>query len=138
MKLITTFALGVLMLSCGGGASQTIAEADACKQVSQAICAKVFSCDDVISALARAALGGTQATCEAMIIQSSCSARWCQPNQTYQGDKAYQCKQQFAAAECGTLDAMALTGNNIASVLAIVSACTQVCTTNDAGSTPAM
>jgi len=134
MKFITTFALGVLLLSCGGG-SHTIPEADACKEVSKALCAKVFSCDDVISALARAALGGTQASCEAMIIQTSCSATWCQPNQTYHGDKAYECKQQLATAECGSLDAMALT-RSIDSALAIASACAEVCTAGDAGSTP--
>ena len=135
MKFITTFTLGVLLLSCGDGDSRTIPQAEACPQVSKAMCAKLFSCDDVVSAVARAALGGMQATCESLLLQSACSVSWCQPNQTYHGDKAYECRQQVATAECGTLDAMALTGN-INSALAIVSACAQVCTTDDAGSTP--
>jgi hypothetical protein len=135
MKFVTTFALGVLLLSCGSGGSHSIREADLCNQAFRAMCAKVFSCEDVISVLARAALGGTQATCEAMIGQASCPARWCQPDQTYHGDNAYECKQQFDTAECGTLDAMAL-ATNIASILAAVPPCSQICTTNDAGSTP--
>ena len=136
-KFITTFAAGVWLLSCGDGGPHTIPEAEACKEVSKAMCAKLFSCDDVVSAVARTALGGRQANCEALIIQSVCSVSWCQPNQRYHGDKAYECKQQVAAAACGTLDATALTGN-IASVLAIVSSCALVCTTDAGGSTPAM
>ena len=135
MKLITTFGLGVLLLSCGDEGPHTIPEADACPEVSKAMCAKVFSCDDLISAVARVALGGTQAACEAMITQSACSVSWCQPNQRYHGDQAYACKQQVAAAECGTLDATALSGN-VASALAIISACAQVCTTDDTRSLP--
>jgi hypothetical protein len=134
-KFITTFTLAVWLLSCGDGGAHTIPEAEACKEVSKAMCAKVFSCDDPVSVVARAALGGRQATCETLIIQSACSVSWCQPNQRYHGDKAYECRQQFAAAECGTLNAMALTGN-IANVLAVVSACAQVCTTPEPGSTP--
>src|SRR6266511_930688 len=108
MKSITTFTLGVWLLS---------------------------SCGDVVSAVTRAAFGGKQATCESLIIQSACSVSWCQPNQRYHGDKAYECRQQFAEAECGRLDAATLTGN-VASVLAAVSACAQVCTTDIAGSSP--
>ena len=137
MKLITTFALGVSLLSCGDGGPHTIPEPQACSEVSKAMCAKLFSCDDLVSAVARAALGGKQATCETLLIQSACSVSWCQPTQRYHGDKAYECKQQVAAAQCGALDAVALTGN-IASVLAAVSVCAQVCTTGDAGFTPAM
>jgi hypothetical protein len=135
MKLITTFGLGLFLFSCGDGGPHTIPQANACPEVSRAMCAKLFSCDDVISAVARTALGGTQASCETRITQSACSVSWCQPNQSYHGDKAYECRQQVATAGCGTLDVTALTGN-IASALATISACAQVCTADDTPSIP--
>jgi hypothetical protein len=136
MKCFFTVALGLLLLSCGGGSSSGIPQADACNQASQSACAKLFSCSDVILMIAQGVLGGTEVSCRMMIQQNYCAPFQCQAGQTYHPDKAQQCKDEFSAVTCATLAAAALAGGGSpATVLASVPGCTQVCTSGDAGST---
>jgi hypothetical protein len=122
-------AVGVGLVSCGSSSSPTsIPQADACNQASTAICARVFSCSDpILVAAQQFVLGGSEATCQMMIKQSYCGAFACTAGQTYHGDKAQQCKDQFATATCASLAAAATSGT-VAGVLMTVPACQQVCT----------
>jgi hypothetical protein len=134
-RSLTALTLFVVAVSCGGGSSSTngIPQADACNQGAKAACAKLFACNDGILVLAQAALGGSAGACETMIKANYCSTFECTAGQTYHGDKAQQCKDDFASVSCATL-AAAASSLNIATVLASVPSCQQTCTGGDAGS----
>lgn len=134
MKFLSTVALGSLLMSCGGGSSSGIPQADACNQASRAACAKLFSCPDAILVAARTLVGGTEEMCRTTIQQTYCAPFMCMTSQTYHGDKAQQCKDQFGTVSCATL-ATAAASLNVATVLASVPVCTEVCSSGDAGST---
>ena len=133
MKSVSTIALVLLLVSCGGGSSSSgIPQADACNQASQSACKKLFSCTDLILTLAQQQLGGSEAACRTMIQQMYCAPFMCSADQTYSGVKAQQCKDQFGTVTCATL-ATAAASLSIATVLASVPGCTEVCTAGDAG-----
>ena len=132
MRVFAAVALGACLLSCGGGSTPaTIPQADACNQASKSICTRVFACTEL--ALAQLLLGGTEASCETMVKANYCGSFQCTATQTYHGDKAQQCKDQFATVSCATLATAASGGVN--AVLASVPACQQVCTDNSDAST---
>jgi hypothetical protein len=132
--------LPVLALSCGGGSAPSIPQADACSQSSKSVCAKLFSCTDPILVGAQQTFGGTEEMCETMIQQMYCAPFMCMPSE-YHGDKAQQCKDQFATLSCTTLSSAVLTAifgaggaqGALSTVLATVPACSQVCPASDAG-----
>jgi hypothetical protein len=101
MKIARLLALGSFLLSCGGGGGASgIPEADACNQAAKAACQKVYACDAAIAAQAL----GTEAQCEAMILASCGTTGFqCAGTETYHGDKAQMCKDQFTALSCTTL-----------------------------------
>ena len=130
MKVGLVFALGLLALSCGGGGTKDIPQADACPEASKAICAKVFSCpDDVILSLVKNALGGDEANCRTTVQQNNCSSLMCAATQTYHGDKAAMCKDQFGSVSCPDLSGAILTssGNVQTLIMTLAPACNQVC-----------
>lgn len=136
-----SLVLGALFGSCGSsssGAANTIPQAEACTQAAQAACAKLFSCTDLVLLVARQTLGDNASVCETMVEQSYCSTFACSATQTYHGDRAKQCKDDFGTLSCKTLadaaTAAAASGSfNIAPVLSSVPACQAICTGADAG-----
>ena len=131
MRTRLLFALGLLALSCGGGAAKEIPEADACPEASMAICGKVFSCPagDIVIGLVQDGLGGSDAACQASIAQTYCGALTCTNGKKYHGDKAYQCKEQFKAVACSQISGAVLTaGTNVSTLITTLApACNQVC-----------
>jgi hypothetical protein len=128
---VGSIGLAACLLSCGGGSTASIPQADACNQASRSICARVFSCTDTVLLLAQVALGGSEAACQTTIQASYCGSFQCTGSQTYHGDKAQQCKDQFTTVSCMTLATAASTGA-VAGALMTVPACQQVCTGGDA------
>jgi hypothetical protein len=133
MKGRLVFALGLLALSCGGGdggKTKDIPQADACPEASKAICAKVFSCpDDLILSAVKNALGGDETNCRTTIQQNNCGSLMCAAGQTYHGDKAAMCKDQFGAVTCPDLSGaiLASAGNVDAVIMSLAPTCNQVC-----------
>jgi len=134
MKKSIVVALGLAVLSCGSGSSG-IPQADACNQASKTVCLKIFGCTDSNSVTVQAFLG-SEASCEATVLQSCGSTGFqCSAGQTYHGDKAQTCSDQFNSEDCATLSAeivvAALQGSSstaIANVTASLPACSQICT----------
>jgi len=126
------FVASLLAAACGGSSGpSSIPQADACNQASKAACAKIYSCQPILAAAAF----GTQDQCQAMIVSSCGSTGFqCAANQTYHGDKAEMCKDQFSALSCDTLVQSLLTGGNIslgsafATITASVPVCGEICT----------
>jgi hypothetical protein len=134
-KIPLVCALALLALSCGGGgAPKEIPQADACPEASMAICGKIFSCpaNDLILGAVQAGLGGSSMNCQTTITQNYCGGFTCSAGQTYHGDKAYQCKEQFSNVACSQISGAVLTaGADIqALITALAPACNQVCTAN--------
>jgi hypothetical protein len=131
LVLAVAVGWGACLLSCGGGSTPgAIPEAEACPQAARSVCARVFSCPDQLLQLAQFALGGSETACQAMVQQNYCGAFQCMAGQTYHGDKAAQCKQQFSTVSCATLaTALSMGGaaGGVAAVLTSVPACQQVC-----------
>jgi hypothetical protein len=125
------FTVGLFALSCGGGdGPKEIPQAEACPEAAKAICAKVFSCpSDVVLDLAKPALGGTEANCRTTIQQNSCASFMCTAGQTYHGDKAAMCRDQFASVTCSQVSTAILTsgGNVNAGIMTLAPTCNQVC-----------
>ncbi|HEY4183807.1 MAG TPA: hypothetical protein VGP07_02010 [Polyangia bacterium] len=137
MKIPALFLLGSLMLSCGGGGSASVPEADACNEAAKTACVKIYSCPDLVM-LATPSVG-TEAQCETMVLaQCGATGFQCSAGETYHGDKAQTCKDQFNAQDCGTLLVSLLSafsssgGSTSAAISGItqnVPACNQICTT---------
>src|SRR5450432_273095 len=130
-----SLVLGALCGSCGGSSSaaDTIPQAESCTQAAQAACGKLFSCSDLVLVLAQQTLGGSASACETMVEQSYCPTFACSATQTYHGDRAKQCKDDFGTLSCTTLadaaTAAAVSGSfSIAPVLSSVPACQAICT----------
>lgn len=142
-KARSFLTLGLLALSCGGGggAAKEIPQAEACPEATKAVCTKVFSCDDAILNIAKASLlGGSQANCLATLQQPPyCDSFSCQAGQTYHGDKAAACKDQFAGVKCEDITAAIIAGGTSSDIPSLVRrlapACGEVCTggSSDAG-----
>jgi hypothetical protein len=132
MRTRLLFTLGLLALSCGGGAAKEIPEADACPEAAAAICGKVFSCpaSDLVLGAVQLSLGGSDANCQATIKQNYCGSLTCTNGQTYHGDKAYQCKEQFKGVACSDIaGALIISQGNIPVLIGTLApACGQVCT----------
>jgi hypothetical protein len=131
MKARLVFALGLLALSCGGGSeSKPIPQAEACPEASKAICAKLFSCNgDTFLDLAKTAVGGDEVNCLATVQQNNCASFTCATGQTYHGDKAGMCKDQFSGVSCSQLSREILTAGGDVNVLIknLAPSCNQVC-----------
>lgn len=142
MRLFAASALGLLALSCGGGDSNSndsnIPQAEACNVASQAACAKVFSCpsSDIVIGIVQNGLGGTEQACRDMVRQTYCSAFQCTAGQTYHGDKAAQCRNEFTNVTCTALSASAAAAlsGGISGFLASIPGCNQICTATAATS----
>ncbi len=139
MKKLSIVALIVVAQSCGGSsAPKTILEADACNQAAQTACTKIFACSDTAFALVKLALMD-QKTCETMVVQN-CGATGfrCAGGQSYHGDEAQNCKDEFNAQTCAALaTAISTAGLSTAAVIASLTgtlpACPKICTGTDAG-----
>ena len=135
MKISTWIILASLIAGCGGGGgSASIPEADACNQASTSACAKIYSCETALAT----SLFGTQDQCQTMILGSCGSTGFqCATTQTYHGDKAAMCKDQFTAMDCSTLlqtvlptlSANASLSGAFGAITASLPVCGQICTT---------
>jgi hypothetical protein len=145
MRTLLVATLGVFALSCGGGGGAVtgIPEAEACAQASKAACTKLYACSGGTFVTIQAVLG-TEADCETTVLQNCGSTGFvCVAGQTYHGDQAQSCKDQFSGQSCDALDAEITTGLTasgtistsavIASVTASAPACAQICTTASGG-----
>jgi len=133
MKIRAWFFLASLTAAgCGSSGPSSIPQADACNQAAKSACGKIYGCQPTLAT----ALFGTQDACETMILSSCGSSGFqCAATQTYHGDKAEMCKDQFTALSCDTLIATALSANGtvslsgaFASLTASVPVCGQICT----------
>lgn len=140
MRIPVLLALGSVLLSCGGGGASAIPAADACNQAAKAACLKVSTCEAPAVAMM---FVGTEAACEAMIL-NSCGATGfqCGATQTYHGDKAQMCKDQFTALSCSTLTSailpVLLGGGSLSGAFSAITQtvppCGEICTAGaDAG-----
>jgi len=133
------FLASLTVAACGGGGgSSSIPETDACNQAAKTACVKVYACGAAFQAQVTAAFG-TQEQCQAMIVASCGSTGFtCATTQTYHGDEAAMCRDQFNALSCDTLTAAVLpiflgNGGTLSSAFATISAmippCNQICST---------
>lgn len=128
------FLVSLCAAACGGGSGpSSIPQADACNQASTAACAKIYGCESALATLAF----GTQAQCQTMILSSCGSSGFqCAASQTYHGDKAEMCKDQFSALSCDVLLQVFLASSGgvtlstaFTTIMANVPVCGQICTT---------
>ena len=137
MRLLTTFALGLVALSCGGGSPAGIPQADACNQAAKAACTKIFGCPSL--SVFQFVLQN-ETVCETMVVANCGSTGFqCAANQAYHGDKAQQCRDQFTNQTCDVVAAelaaggLSLTGA-LSSLTMSIPPCGQICTSAaDAG-----
>jgi hypothetical protein len=126
-----------LAVACGGGGSSSIPQADACNEAAMTACAKVYLCGSAFQAQLTTAFG-TQAQCQSMVVASCGSTGFmCSATETYHGDQATMCRDQFSALSCDTLTAAVLpiflgSGGTLSSAFATIAAmippCNQICT----------
>lgn len=137
MKVLALLALGSLVVSCGGGGNSAgIPQADACNQAAKTVCTRLFACPEIASLAAGFPTLATEPQCETMVLSSCGSTGFeCTAGQTYHGDKAQSCKDQFNAQTCGQLDAALLAAimagsaaTVIPSITMSIPACMQICT----------
>ena len=127
------FVASLFAAACGGSSGpSSIPQTDACNQASKAACAKVYACQSALATLAF----GTQDQCQTMILGSCGSTGFqCAATQTYHGDKAEMCKDQFSALSCDVLLQTFLSGSSgslgsaFATITANVPVCGEICTT---------
>jgi len=124
MKILLTLVLGTFALSCGGGGGGTLTQAEACPQIAQAACDKIYSCSDATLLLAQALLM-TKANCVAT-VQPTCPSM-CPTGQTYHGDKAKACVDAAKGASCATVAANISTDVQ-AIINAVAPVCNEICT----------
>lgn len=96
----------------------------ACTDVSATICDKVFTCPE--GALARVLLGGSLEACTP-VARGFCPM--CMPDQTYHGDKAYQCVQAIKQVMCSSIPGIVATGDPVAQF----PVCGEICTGGSGG-----
>jgi len=133
---LMALVLSVTAISCGGGSSNTdggtttvkgIPQDQICSESAKAICTKVFTCSDSTFVLVRAALGGTQAACETMVVGNCASyGLQCTGTQIYHADKAMQCRDNFGTTACATIASGIIAAAN--DPLSLVPVCKEVCT----------
>ena len=133
MKIPAWMILVSLVAACGGGGSSSIPQSDACNQAASAGCAKFYSCEAAVAT----SLFGTEDTCKTMIVASCGSTGFqCSTTETYHGDKAAMCRDQFSAMDCNTLLQAVLpalgTNASLTSAFTAITAtlpvCAQICT----------
>lgn len=132
------FLASLSVAACGGGGSSSIPAADACTDAAVAACAKVYACGAAFQAQLTSAFG-TQDQCQTMIVASCGSTGFtCATTQTYHGDQAGMCRDQFNALSCDTLTTAVLpiflgSGGTLssafASIAAMIPPCNKICTT---------
>jgi hypothetical protein len=137
MKVLALLALGSLFVSCGGGGdSAGIPQADGCNQAAKTACTRLFACPEIAALAAGFPTLATEAQCETMVL-SSCGTTGfeCTAGETYHGDKAQRCKDQFSAQTCEQLDAAlfaAVQSGQASTVIPMITmsipACTEICT----------
>jgi len=136
MKIFAWIFLASLTASaCGdSGGPSSLPQADACNQASKAACTKIYSCQQAIAT----SLFGTQDACQASIVTSCGTTGFqCGATQTYHGDKAQMCKDQFTAMSCDTLlqtvfpslGANVSLGSAFAAITTSIPVCGEICTT---------
>jgi len=137
MKIPAWMCLLSLVVGCGGGGSSSIPQADACNEAAKAACTRVFTCGQSYQAQLTASFG-TQAQCESMVVSSCGSTGFmCSTTQTYHGDQAAMCRDQFNALSCDTLTAAVLPiflggsgtlSSAFSTIAAMIPPCNQICT----------
>ena len=139
MKVLALLVLGSLVVSCGGGSATTIPADQACSEITNTACAKVFdaTCTDTASKLIQTGLT-SQSACVSTVTTGYCATAQtvCAAGYTYHGDKAAMCKDSISKQTCAafnqTLFAAFLAGGTAASAIASLTVsfpvCAQVCT----------
>jgi len=140
MKVLALLVLGSLVVSCGGGSPATIPADQACTEITNTACAKVFeaTCTDVVSLAIRSQLK-SQADCVTLVTTGYCATAQtvCAAGYTYHGDKAAMCKDSISHETCTAFNqkllAAAVAGGGtaesaIASLTVSFPLCAQVCT----------
>ena len=136
MKTPAWICLALLAVAaCGSsGGPSSLPQADACNQAAKAACAKIYGCEPGIAP----SLFGTQDACMTSIVAScGTSGFQCGATQTYHGDKAEMCKDQFSAMSCDTLlqTVIPSLGTNVslggafAAITTSLPVCGEICTT---------
>ena len=129
MRPLTMFALSLVAMAggCGGGGTAAgISQADACPQAAKAACTKIFACSNLL--LVQAVLMN-ETMCETTVVTNCGSTGFqCGATQTYHGDKAQQCKDQFNAQTCDAIAANLNITNPVASLTMSIPPCGQICT----------
>jgi len=130
------FLASLTVAACGGSSGpSSLPQADACNQASKAACAKIYTCESTIAT----SLFGTQDACVTSILTSCNSGTagfQCAATQTYHGDKAEMCKDQFTAMTCDTLlqtvfpslGAGVSLGSAFAAITTSIPVCGEICT----------
>jgi len=129
------FLASLTAAACGdSGGPATLPQADACNQASKAACDKIYSCEPGVAP----SLFGSQDACVASVLTSCGTTGFqCGATQTYHGDKAQMCKDQFTAMSCETLlqtvvpalGTNASLGGAFTAITTSLPVCGQICTT---------
>jgi predicted small lipoprotein YifL len=135
MKTPAWICLALLAAAaCGSSGPSSLPQADACNQASKAACAKIYGCQATLAT----ALFGTEDACVTSIVTSCGTTGFqCGATQTYHGDKAEMCKDQFTAMSCDTLlqTVFPSLGSNVslggafAAITTSIPVCGEICTT---------